>query len=149
MNVGQPAPKAASKLSHEARRSSEECVGSHESHSPNHEPPRFAMVRKFSFSFCLVLVILASHFRARRWTSRKKSHLESRLNQRDRATGGFVRVYTHRKPGIKLYCRGFLTALPKNKKKARRPAELSQLRRRVAAPRSRPRSNDGDRLLEW
>ena len=28
VNVDQPAPKAASKLSHEARRSSEECVGS-------------------------------------------------------------------------------------------------------------------------
>ena len=32
VDVGQPPPKAASKLSHEARRSSEECVGSHESH---------------------------------------------------------------------------------------------------------------------
>ena len=28
VNVGQPAPKAASKVRHEARRSSEECVGS-------------------------------------------------------------------------------------------------------------------------
>ena len=28
VHVGQPAPKAASKVSHEARRSSEECVGS-------------------------------------------------------------------------------------------------------------------------
>ena len=28
-------------MSHEARRSSEECVGSHESHRPNYEPPRF------------------------------------------------------------------------------------------------------------
>ena len=39
-------------------------------------------------SFCLVLVILASHFRARmdRWTSReKKPHSESGLNQRDQA----------------------------------------------------------------
>ena len=44
VNVGQPAPKAAPKLSHEARRSSEECVGSHESHRPNYESPRFAMV---------------------------------------------------------------------------------------------------------
>ena len=34
VNVGQPAPKAASKLSHEARRSSEECVGSPESQKP-------------------------------------------------------------------------------------------------------------------
>ena len=35
VHVGQPAPKAASKVSHEARRSSEECVGSHASHRPN------------------------------------------------------------------------------------------------------------------
>ena len=63
--VGQPAPKAASELSHEARRSSEKCVRSPESHRPNYESPRFVMVSKFSFSFCLVLVILASHFRGR------------------------------------------------------------------------------------
>ena len=44
VNVDQPAPKAASKLSHEARRSSEECVGSHESHRPNYESSRFVMV---------------------------------------------------------------------------------------------------------
>ena len=55
MNVDQPAPKAALKLSYEARRSSEECVGSHESHRPNYESSRFAMVCKFLFSFCLVL----------------------------------------------------------------------------------------------
>ena len=36
--------KAASKLSHEARRSSEEGVGSHESPRPNYESPRFVMV---------------------------------------------------------------------------------------------------------
>ena len=44
VHVGQPAPKAASKVSHDARRSSEECVGSHVSHRPNYESPRFAMV---------------------------------------------------------------------------------------------------------
>ena len=44
VNVDQPAPKAASKLSHEAHRSSEECVGSHESHRPNYESSRFVMV---------------------------------------------------------------------------------------------------------
>ena len=44
VHVGQPAPKAASKLSHEARRSSEECVGSHESHRPKYDPSRFVMV---------------------------------------------------------------------------------------------------------
>ena len=38
---------------------------------------------------------------------KKKSHLESGLNQRDRATGGFVGVYTHRKPG-KNYTAGAL-----------------------------------------
>ena len=37
------------------------------------------------FSFCLVLVVLASHFRARTDLPKKKSHLESGLNQRDRA----------------------------------------------------------------
>ena len=40
----QASPKGASKVSHEARRSSEECVGSHESHRPNYESPRFVMV---------------------------------------------------------------------------------------------------------
>ena len=34
----------------------------------------------------------------------KKYHLESGLNQRDRATGGFVGVYTHRKPGKMGLC---------------------------------------------
>ena len=33
----------------------------------------------------------------------KKSHLESGLNQRDRATGGFVEFYTHQKPGKIFY----------------------------------------------
>jgi hypothetical protein len=44
VNVDQPTPKAASKLSHEARRSSKECVGSHESHRPNYESSRFVVV---------------------------------------------------------------------------------------------------------
>ena len=44
VHVGQPAPKAASKVSHEARRSFEECVGSHASHCPNYESSRFVMV---------------------------------------------------------------------------------------------------------
>ena len=42
VHVGQSAPKAASKVSHEARRSSEECVGSHAPHRPKYEPSRFA-----------------------------------------------------------------------------------------------------------
>ena len=42
---------------------------------------------------------------------KKKSHLESILNQRDRATGGFVGVYTHRKPGKKIDVRGFTSPL--------------------------------------
>ena len=45
-------PKAASKLSHEACRSSEECVGSHESHRPNYESARFVCGLKV---FVLVL----------------------------------------------------------------------------------------------
>ena len=44
VNVDQPAPKAASKLSHKVRRSSKECVGSHESHRPNYESSRFVIV---------------------------------------------------------------------------------------------------------
>ena len=44
VNVGQPAPKAALDVSHEARRSSGECVGSHASHRPNYESSRIAMV---------------------------------------------------------------------------------------------------------
>ena len=55
VDVDQPAPtKAASKPSHEARRSSEECVGSHESHRPNWL--RIATIRhglKISFSLSL------------------------------------------------------------------------------------------------
>ena len=65
----------------EARRSSEECVGSHAPNRPNYESPRFAMVRKFSFLFCLVSVILASHFQARMDLpeEKKEPHLESGL----------------------------------------------------------------------
>ena len=36
----------------------------------------------------------------------KKSHLGFCLHQRDRATCGFVGVYTQRKPGKIFYCRG-------------------------------------------
>ena len=38
----------------------------------------------------------------------KKSHLESGLNQRDRATAGFGRDRSHGKPSKIFYCRGFL-----------------------------------------
>ena len=44
VRVGQPAPKAASKVSHVARRSSEEAWGENASHRPNYESPRFVMV---------------------------------------------------------------------------------------------------------
>ena len=37
----------------------------------------------------------------------KKSHLESGLNQRDRATAGFGRDRSHGKPSKIFYCRGF------------------------------------------
>ena len=46
----QRSSKAASKLSHEAHRSSEECVGSHVSHRPNCELSRFAMVHTNFFT---------------------------------------------------------------------------------------------------
>ena len=45
---------------------------------------------------------------------RKKSHLGSCLDIRDRATGGVFRNYTHRKPSSSkiFYCRGFSRAKP-------------------------------------
>ena len=54
-----------------------------------------------------ILVILASHFQTRMDAPKKKSHLESGLNQRDRATCGFGPNETHRKLGKIFYCRGF------------------------------------------
>ena len=50
---------------------------------------------------------------------KKKFHLESGLNQRDRATGGFCGNYTHRKPGKVFYCRGFFRNFLHQKKTAR------------------------------
>ena len=47
------------------------------------------------------MVILARYFQARMDLPEKKSHVESGLNKRDRATGGFSGVYTHRKPDKK------------------------------------------------
>ena len=51
VHVAQPSPKPKgriesswSKVSHEARRSSDECVGSHVPHRPNYESSRFVMV---------------------------------------------------------------------------------------------------------
>ena len=48
------------------------------------------------------------------WTPEKKWHLESGLNQRDRAMAGLIRVRSHRKPSKVfyqvLYCRGFAIA---------------------------------------
>ena len=107
VNVGQPAPKAASKLSYEARRSSEECVGSARI-APSQL--RIVTIRHGLKVFVLILPCFG-HFGwpFPRWDGppEKKSHLESGLNQRDRATGGFVVVYTHRKPGKIFYWRGF------------------------------------------
>ena len=55
--------------------------------------------------------MFAPHFRDRvDLPKKKKYHLESGLNQRDRATAGFVRVHTHRKPGKKIHWRGFAWA---------------------------------------
>ena len=71
MNVGQPAPKAASNVNHEARRSSEEFVGSYASHRPIY----IAKIRrglKVSVLIFLVLAIFAGHFRARMDLPKKK-----------------------------------------------------------------------------
>ena len=78
---------------------------------------RTATIRHGLKVFVLILPcfgLLASHFRARMDLPKKKSHLESGLNQRGRATGGFVRVYTHRKPGKIFYWRGFGFGLGRN-----------------------------------
>ena len=53
-HVGQPAPKAASKVSHEARRSSEECVGQHAWHRPNSQL-RIVTIRHGLKVFVLIL----------------------------------------------------------------------------------------------
>ena len=101
-------PKAASKLSHEARRSSEECVGSARIHRPITNRHGSSWFERFRSHFALFWSFWLA-ISEPGWTSRKKPHLESGLNQRDRATGGFVGVYTHRKPGKKytFHCRGF------------------------------------------
>ena len=56
------------------------------------------------------MVNLAGHFRARMDLPKKKSHLESGLNQRDQATAGFGRDRSHGKPSKTFYWRGFLWA---------------------------------------
>ena len=45
----------------------------------------------------------------------KKPHLESGLNQRDRATAGFGRGRSHGKPGKKIYWRGFDYTQPRKR----------------------------------
>ena len=58
----------------------------------------------FLFSFCLVLVVLASHFRSRMDPPEKKYHMESGLDQRDEAAAGFIRQTnpeTQMEPGKK------------------------------------------------
>ena len=83
VRVGQPAPKAASKVSHEARRSSKKCVGSHASQPPQspitnrHDSSWFESFRShfalfWSWSFWLAISEPG-------WTSRKKVSLGIRL----------------------------------------------------------------------
>ena len=73
VHVGQPAPKAASKVSHEARRSSEECVGSHASHcvpiTNRHDSSWFASFRYYHFALFWSFWLTISE---PGWTSRKK-----------------------------------------------------------------------------
>ena len=57
---------------------------------------------------------------------KKKFHFESGLNQRDRATGGFVGVYTHRKPGKIFYWRGFTQRPPRATRTARTAVSRNQ-----------------------
>ena len=89
--VGQPAPKAASKVSHEALRSSEECVGSARI-APSEL--RIATVRHGLTVFVIISPCFGHFgwpFPSQDGPPEKKSHLESVLSQRDRATAGFGR----------------------------------------------------------
>ena len=94
------------------------------------------MAWKFTFSFCLVLAILAGHFRDGVHL-KKKCHLESGLNQRDRATAGFSRGRSHGKPSKIFYWRGFSCAVREIAPRRKTP---SFLRRRV---RGRPLTQGG------
>ena len=92
-------PIAPSEASYEGRNELEECldndgrsVASTVCVTKRHKTSRFGF--------------FASHLRDRVHL-KKKYHLESGLNQRDRATGGFVGLYTHRKPGKIFDGRGF------------------------------------------
>ena len=78
-HVGQPAPKAASKVSHEARRSSEECVGSARDRTVpitnRHDSPWFESFRShFALFWSFWLAISEPG-----WISRKKVPLGIRL----------------------------------------------------------------------
>ena len=66
---------------------------------PNHTNPERLVLSVF--------VCPVSKTARKGWPPEKKCHSESGLNQRDRATGGFVGVCTHRKPGRTFYWRGF------------------------------------------
>ena len=95
VHVGQPAPKAASKVSHEACRSFEECVGSHASSQLRIVTVRHGLkssVITFSFSFCHVLVVLASHFRAGMDLPKKKCHLRFCSDRRDWTISDLVEI---------------------------------------------------------
>ena len=106
--VGQPAPKG--RIESEPRGPSQlrgvRGVSTHRTApiANRHDSPWFESFRShFALFWSFWLAISEPG-----WISRgKKPHLESGLNKRDRATGGFSGVYTHRKPGKKIYCRGF------------------------------------------
>ena len=109
VHVGQPAPKAASKVSHEACRSFEECVGSHASSQLRIATVRHGLkssVITFSFSFCHVLVVLASHFRAGMDLPKKKVPLAVLFRSTRLDYIRFGRDSSHGKPVKIFYCRG-------------------------------------------
>ena len=123
VHAGQPASKAASKVSHEARRSSEECLESQgltPSRTDRHETPKTSRFGDFDVPFPRSGA-----------PPEKKYHLGSGLNQRDRAALGNARASHPAKPtkifdrrgcgyGDWCRCRFVLGKIPGSSAKKRR-----------------------------
>ena len=85
-----------------------------------------------------ILVILASHFRARAHLQ-QKNHVGGCSDQSDRAMCGFGGVYIHRKPDTVFYWRGFFGG-PFPPKRAILVILASHLRTRAGLPKKIPLS---------
>ena len=106
VRVGQPAPKAASKVSHDARRSSDERVG-----SARITPSRLRIItiRHGLKVFVLILPCFGHFgkpFPSQDGPPEKKSHLESGLNQRGRAKSAVSPIKSFVKTAIFVHVVG-------------------------------------------